>query len=86
MLQSLTKPFRLFTLFTALVFSIAAASAQSFPPAWSSSATYVVGDQAQLNGNVIRCTHANTGGFKYDQWELWEVRANTVLKIGRAHV
>jgi len=57
--------------------------AQSFPPAWKSTSTYAIGDQVQLNGNVLRATHAvATGSFKYDEWELWEVRANTTLMIG----
>jgi len=57
--------------------------AQTYPPAFSTSASYAIGDQVQLNGNVLRATHAVTpGGFKYDDWELWEVRANTVLVVG----
>ena len=64
-------------LFTCLSF------AQSYPPAWKSSATYAIGDQVQLNGNVLRATHAVTAGsFKYDDWELWDVRANTTIMIG----
>jgi len=71
-------------LFLLLAFALASlTSAQSYPPAWSSSASYAIGDQVQLNGNVLRATHAVTpGGFKYDEWELWEVRANTTLMVG----
>jgi len=59
------------------------AQAQKYPPAWSAAATYAVGDQVQLNGNVLRATHAVlAGGFKYDEWELWEVRSNTNVMIG----
>jgi len=59
------------------------ANAQSYPPAWKSTASYAIGDQVQLNGNVLRATHAvSPGGFKYDDWELWEARANTVYVIG----
>jgi len=56
---------------------------QTYPPAWHSTSTYAIGDQVQLNGNVLRATHAvPAGGFKYDDWELWDVRANTTLLIG----
>jgi hypothetical protein len=60
-----------------------AANAQSYPPAWSSANHYAVGDQAQVSGNVVRCISPVTpGGFKYSQWELWQVRANTTLLVG----
>jgi len=59
------------------------ASAQSYPPAWSSSASYSIGDQVQLAGNVLRATHAmSAGSFRYSYWELWEVRANTNIMVG----
>jgi len=59
------------------------ARAQSYPPEWKSTSSYAIGDQVQLNGNVLRATHAVTpGGFKYDEWELWEVRANSNVMIG----
>jgi len=67
----------------ALLFVAAASEAQSYPPAWKSASSYAIGDQVQLNGNVLRATHAVTpGGFKYDEWELWEVRANTNVMVG----
>jgi len=57
--------------------------AQHYPPTFSQSVSYAVGDQVQLNGNVLRATHAVTPGtFKYDEWELWEVRSNTTVMIG----
>jgi len=58
-------------------------NAQSYPPAFKTTSTYAIGDQVQLNGNVLRATHAvAVGGFKYDDWELWEVRANSDVIIG----
>jgi len=58
--------------------------AQSYPPAWSNTATYVAGDQVQLFGNVIRAVKPSTvpGKFVYTNWELWEVRANTTVMVG----
>ena len=59
--------------------------AQSYPPAWSAGASYAVGDQVQLNGNVLRAIKAvSPGGFKYASWELWEVRASSTYMIGIA--
>jgi len=66
-----------------IVAMCANAPAQSYPPAFSAASSYAVGDQVQLNGNVLRCTHAVTpGGFKYDDWEMLLVRSNTVLEVG----
>ena len=57
--------------------------AQSYPPAFSAASSYAVGDQVQLFGNVLRATHAVVpGGFKYDEWELWDVRSGTTVMIG----
>jgi len=58
--------------------------AQSYPPAWSNTATYSVGDQVQLNGNVLRAVVATPapGSFIYSRWELWDVRANTTFMVG----
>lgn len=61
--------------------------AQSYPPAWKPTATYAVGDQVQLNGNVYRCIHAVTTtdvppNRYYEDWELNFVRSNTTLIIG----
>jgi hypothetical protein len=59
------------------------ALAQTYPPAWNSSATYAVGDQIQLNGNVLRNVRATgPSTFKYSYWELWNVRANTNVMVG----
>jgi hypothetical protein len=59
-------------------------TAQTYPPAWSTTATYVVGDQVQLFGNVIRAVKPSAvkGKFVYANWELWDVRANTTVLIG----
>ena len=59
-------------------------SAQSYPPEWSATSKYAVGDQVQLNGNVVRAVKPVTaaGKYVYSSWELWEVRANTNLLIG----
>jgi hypothetical protein len=58
--------------------------AQTYPPAWSTTATYVIGDQVQLFGNVIRAVKPSAvkGKFVYANWELWDVRANTTVLIG----
>jgi len=65
-----------------------AASAQSYPPAWSSSATYAIGDQVQVSGNIYRATETVSAGgvspaINYEHWELYYVRANTTLIIGK---
>jgi len=76
---------RLTKLIGAITIAVLAVAAhpQSYPPAWSSASSYAVGDQVQLKGNVLRATHAVVpGGFKYDDWEMWEVRANTIVFVG----
>ncbi len=65
----------------------AIAQAQSYPPLWSSTSHYAVGDQVQENGNVYRCTHAVTAANLdpskiYTYWELSYVRENTTLFVG----
>jgi hypothetical protein len=75
------------TLRTVSLLALVAASviswAQATPPAWSSAATYNVGDQVQLNGNVLRAVKAITPrGFAYADWELWDVRSNTTVMVG----
>jgi len=61
-----------------------ASYAQSYPPAWSNTATYATGDQVQLNGNVLRAIRPDTtpGKFIYANWELFEVRSNTTVMVG----
>ena len=72
----------------ALLFSlVSVGTAQTSPPAWSATATYSIGDQAQMNGNIYRAIKAvGTAGLKptvaYRYWELYYVRANTTLVIG----
>jgi hypothetical protein len=63
------------------------AEAQSYPPAWNSTAHYAVGDEVQLGGNVYRAIKAITATgispvTSYADWELNSVRANTTLMIG----
>ena len=61
--------------------------AQSFPPAWSSTATYAAGDTVQYGGNWYRAVVPLSAGgpypaAAYDKWELNYVRSNTTLTIG----
>jgi hypothetical protein len=74
------------SLLLALLSACHLARAQSYPPAWSGAASYVIGDQAQASGNVYRCIKAvssTTGPTSdYAHWELYFVRANTTLTIG----
>jgi hypothetical protein len=60
--------------------------AQSYPPAWSASSHYAIGDQVQEGGNIYRAIKAVTasGGptVDYTDWELYFVRSNTTLMIG----
>jgi hypothetical protein len=65
----------------------AIAQAQSYPPLWSSTSHYAIGDQVQLGGNVYRAITAivNPGSnpsTSYSTWELNYVRSNTTLMIG----
>jgi hypothetical protein len=62
-------------------------SAQSFPPEWSSSATFTAGDQVQLAGNIYRAIKATASGqapptSNAADWELNFVRNNTTITIG----
>lgn len=62
--------------------------AQTVPPAWNSMATYALGDLVEAYGNIYRCTHAvstpNVNPSKaYTNWELYFVRTNTTLLIGK---
>jgi hypothetical protein len=74
------------SLLLALLSACHLARAQSYPPAWSGAASYVIGDQTQASGNVYRCIKAVAFGLSpaqdYTNWELYYVRANTTLTIG----
>ncbi len=63
------------------------ANAQSYPPVWSNTGTYVAGDMVTDYGNVYRCiksvtTHYLDPSKTYSNWELYYVRNNTTLVIG----
>lgn len=71
--------------FFAAVLAVQPAQAQSYPPAWNSSASYATGDQVQIAGNVYRAIGPGINhnpATAYASWELHEVRANTTLMIG----
>ncbi len=85
-----TITFRIFPAVAALAicFMPALSRAQSFPPAWSASATYSAGDLVQEGGNTYRAIKAvpitNLDPAKYyTYWELNYVRSNTTLLIGQ---
>jgi hypothetical protein len=74
-----------------LLFAIGLAPAlllgQSYPPSWTSTSHYAVGDQVQVNGNIYRAIKAVTTSninptTNYTYWELYYVRSNTTLTIG----
>lgn len=78
---------RLALLLIGLVVPLAAARAQSYPPLWKSTSSYLPGDQVQEGGNVYRCIRPVTTPNQdpariYTYWELAEVRAYTILFIG----
>lgn len=63
------------------------ASAQSYPPAWSSTTAYSAGDIVQYGGNWYRAMKALSASGPYPanaygDWELNFVRSNTTLTIG----
>ncbi len=65
----------------------AISSAQSYPPAWSSRATYASGDQVQTGGNIYRAIKAVTANQSSPatnsaSWQLSQVLSNTTLMIG----
>lgn len=64
-----------------------ATSAQAFPPAWTSSASYAAGDIVQYGGNWYRAMKALSAAGPYPSnaygyWELNFVRSNTTLTVG----
>lgn len=81
--------FRIFALAATLLSLLLSsrATAQSYPPVWTSSATYVAGDIVQYGGNWYRAMKAlpAAGPYPasaYGSWELNYVRSNTTLTIG----
>jgi hypothetical protein len=65
----------------------ALSQAQSYPPVFSSAATYVAGDLVQYGGNWYRAVKALTAhgpypSAGYGSWELNYIRSNTTLLIG----
>jgi hypothetical protein len=59
--------------------------AQSYPPAYSGTTHYAVGDLAQETGNTYRCIKASVGNdpaSSYSNWELSTVRSDTTLIVG----
>jgi hypothetical protein len=86
-MRRITRTFLLSALIFVMALSGIPVQAQSNPPAWSASATYAVGDQAQVAGNVYRCIKASMPNAappatNFTNWELSFVRANTTLMIG----
>jgi hypothetical protein len=61
--------------------------AQAYPPAWSSTGSYAVGDLVQKNGNTYRAIKAVSEpapdpAANYTYWQLNQVQSNTTLMIG----
>lgn len=61
--------------------------AQSFPPVWNNTSSYVAGDMVTDYGNVYRCIRPVTTPYMdpskdYTNWELNFARSNTTLLIG----
>ncbi len=83
------QPCQLLFAILGLIMGLTAGSqAQTNPPLWSSSASYAAGDQVQMNGNIYRAIStispsATSPVANYQQWELFYVRANTTLIIGK---
>ncbi len=82
----LIRSFKVVLLFICLI-AASVSGAQSFPPAWTSSATYAAGDIVQYGGNWYRAMTALSAGepypaAAYGKWELNFVRSNTTLTIG----
>ncbi len=85
------KFFRLFlpaALACCLLFSISAqVRAQSYPPVWTKTTSYVAGDIVQYGGNWFRAmkalnASATSPTSAYGSWELNFVRSNTTILIG----
>jgi hypothetical protein len=82
-IMMICRRFRLSLVALCALFFPVLAHAQSYPPAWNSSASYAIGDQVQINGNVLRAIKAVAPGtFKYSSWELWQVRASSTYLVG----
>jgi hypothetical protein len=85
--QSLLRPLLALFVGLGLISFPTLGHAQSYPPAWNSTASYAVGDVVQENGNWYRAIRAvsahNLDPAKYfTYWELNYVRSNTTLLIG----
>ncbi|HEY3782876.1 MAG TPA: hypothetical protein VGL56_17465 [Fimbriimonadaceae bacterium] len=64
-----------------------ALQAQSYPPAWSSTAHYANGDLVTYTGNYYRAIATIPGSTKlptadYPHWELYNARVSTTIPIG----
>ncbi len=64
------------------------ASAQSYPPVWTNTSSYVSGDMVTDYGNVYRCikpviSHYLDPSKTYANWELYYVRSSTSVLIGQ---
>ncbi len=71
----------------ALISLSAHSRAQSYPPVWSTSASYAAGDTVQYGGNWYRSMKAQTPNSlspatTYANWELNYVRSSTTLNVG----
>ena len=87
MKTSLLTLVRRFALAAVCLTSCSLVHAQTFPPAWTSTATYAPGDIVQYGGNWYRAMKALpvSGPYPasaYGSWELNFVRSNTTLTIG----
>jgi hypothetical protein len=85
-ISSLLKLFPTVALFAVLMLS-SFSRAQTSPPSWSSTKSYVAGDTVQLGGNTYRAIQPVAAGkgdptTNYGSWELNYVRNNTTLMIG----
>jgi len=76
--------FRGFLVLAALALCFVA-QGQSYPPAWSSSSTYAVGDQVQLSGNIYRSLKAGSNEnptLAYSYWEAYYIRNAITVPVG----
>lgn len=69
------------------VFLPALSRAQSYPPVWSSTASYAAGDLVQYGGNWYRAikalsAHGPYPSNGYGDWEMNYIRSNTTIMIG----
>jgi hypothetical protein len=86
--KQILKAFSLLAACACLLAIAGSARAQSYPPKWSSSATYAVGDQVQTGGNVYRAisavpANAANPATNPTDWALDQVKSDTTLLIGQ---